>query len=275
MLKTCYSFLLRLHPAPFRREYEKQMLAIFDEVAAGGNVFELFTDMAASLFRQWVLRPGFRRASYAEPVPPVPADAPLLSTLDSYAPRPAAVLVGCLLTLASFSAVVTVSIRPGKSVAWLIGIRKAASSIFSVSRSSLTGSDVDTVVKVGEEPENPWRPVASAYFKLIPVLGALDTNGDFVISPGEMLAARLSLRRLDVNHDGKLSPEECGFRLGQGPPAQKEFMRAHPVLAALDADHDGEISAEEITDSLRHLLTLDRNRDGFLTPEEVMPERRR
>ena len=226
MLKTCYSFLLGLHPAPFRREYEKEMLAIFDDVAGAGRVRELFTGNAVSLFRQRVLRPGFRRATCAEPIPPVPADAPLLSSLDSYAPPPAAVLVGCLLTLASFSAVVSVSIRPGKSVAWLIGIRKATSSIFAVSRSSLTGSDVDTVVRVGEEPENPWRPFASAYFKLIPVLGALDTNGDFVISRGEMLAARLSLRRLDVNHDGKLSPEECGFPRGPGPQAQKERMRA-------------------------------------------------
>jgi len=239
MRRACYAFLLRLHPAPFRRDYEDQMLAIFDEAAASGSVRGLFSDVTVSFFRQWVLRPGFRRATCAEPGPPVPADGPLLSSLDSYAPRPAAVLVGCLLTLASFSAVVTVSIRPGKPVAWLIGIRKATSSIFSVSRSSLTGSDVDTVVRVGEEPENPWRPFASAYFKLMPVLGALDTNGDFVISPGEMLAARLSLRRLDVNHDGKLSPEECGFRVGQGPAAQKEFMRSHPALAALDADHDG------------------------------------
>lgn len=251
------------------------MLAIFDDVAAHGSVRELFADVAVSLFRQWVLRPGFRRATHDEPVPVALGDVPLLASLDSYTPRPDAVLIGCLLSLVFFSAVVTVTIRPGKPISWLIGIRKATDSIFAINRSSLQGSDVNTVVRVGEQPENPWRAVASIYFKLIPVLGALDANGDFVISREEIIAAPSALRRLDVNHDGKLSPVECGFPLDHGPLTQKEFMAAHPVLGVLDADHDGEISAEEIGNSSWRLLILDRNGDGFLTPDEVMPDKAR
>jgi hypothetical protein len=251
------------------------MLAIFDEMAARGSVRELFSDVAVSLFRQWVLRPSFRRASHDEPVPVAFGDVPLLASLDSYSPRPDAVLIGCLLSLVFFSAVVTVTIRPGKPVSLLIGIRKATNSIFAINRSSLTGSDVNTLVRVREQPENPWRAVASVYFKLIPVLGALDANGDFVLSREEIIAAPSVLLRLDVNHDGKLSPEECGFPLDHGPLTQTEFMAAHPALAILDADHDGEISAEEISNSSWRLLTLDRNGDGFLTPDEVLPERRR
>jgi hypothetical protein len=78
MLRTVYSLLLRLHPMPFRREYEKQMLAIFDEVAASGSVFELFTDAAVSLFRQWVLRPAFRRTPPDELVPVPSGGVPIL-----------------------------------------------------------------------------------------------------------------------------------------------------------------------------------------------------
>ena len=269
MLKTCYSFLLRLHPTPFRREYEKEMLAIFDEVAATGSVRELFTDAAVSLFRQWVLRP------HDEPAPAASGDVPVLASLDSYSPRPGAMLLGCLLSAAFFSAVVTVSIHPGRPISWLIGMHRAADSIFAVSRSSLKGSDLNTSVRVDEEPVDPWRIVASVYFKLIPVLSALDANGDFVLSRAEIIAAPSALRRLDVNHDDKLNPEECGFPRGPGPQAQKEFMLAHPVLRVLDADHDGEISADEIRNSSWRLLTLDRNGDGFLTPDEVIPERRR
>jgi hypothetical protein len=107
-------------------------------------------------------------------------------------------------------------------------------------------------------------------------LGALDADGDLVISPQEITAAPSALRRLDLNHDGKLSPEECGFSTGGGtksPPAQKRFMLANPVLAALDADRDGEISKEELRKSSEHLRVLDRDRDGSLTPNEVMPGR--
>lgn len=275
MLRACYSFLLRLHPAFFRREYQKEMLAIFDEVAASESVTRLFTDVTVSLFRQWILRPEFRRIPDNEAVPAASANAPVLMSLDSYTPRVDAVLVGCLLTLASFSAVITVSIRPGKPIPWLIGIHKAVDRIFSVSRSSLTGSSPDTLVRVGEDPVDSSQAATSAYFKSIPVLGVLDANGDFVISRAEIAAAPSALGRLDLNHDGKLSTEECGLLPGRPPLARKGFMLAHPVLRVLDADHDGEISADEIRNSSGRLLILDRNRDGSLTPDEVMPDKQR
>ena len=50
------------------------------------------------------------------------------------------------------------------------------------------------------------------------------------------------------------------------------FMRENPVLAALDADHDGEVSAAEIANSFHSLKTLDRNGDGSLTPDELIPD---
>jgi Ca2+-binding EF-hand superfamily protein len=49
-------------------------------------------------------------------------------------------------------------------------------------------------------------------------------------------------------------------------------MRVNPVLAALDSDHDGEISASEISNSCSTLKKLDRNGDGSLTPDEVLPD---
>jgi Ca2+-binding EF-hand superfamily protein len=241
----------------------------------------LFPDATVSLFRQWVLRPEFRHTELDGPIPVTSGDVPVLASLDSYTPRPATILIGCLLSVAFFSAVVTASIPTGKLSSWLIGVHQARESVLSVSRSSHVESEPNTLVQLGEEPENLWRAVASVYFKSMPVLGALDANDDFVISSREIIAAPAALQRLDLNHDGRLSPEECGLSLGlrsQGVPdpqllreAQREFMRSHPVLAAIDADHDGEISAEEIRNSFRYLRTLDRNGDGFLTPNEVMP----
>jgi EF hand len=335
MLKTCYSLLLRCHPAAFRQCYEKEMLAIYDDVSAGGRVQGLFVDAVVSLFRQWVLRPEFRRPAPGEPLAVASGDIPLLASLDCYTPRPEAILVGCFLSAALLSFVVTASIRPGKAPSWLehfhsfytavltypepvaptilspvsrswyrppaeIGFRAATGrerilqylrkcpnrdsqgylECLPVSRSSLNEMAPNFLVRLGDEPQNPWLAVASVYFNLMPVLKSLDADGDLVISRWEISSAPSALRRLDLNRDGKLSPEECGFSLGprsEDDPAfaryaQKVFMLTHPALAALDGDHDGEISAEEIRNSSRYLRTLDSNGDGFLTPNEVVPE---
>jgi predicted O-methyltransferase YrrM len=46
----------------------------------------------------------------------------------------------------------------------------------------------------------------------------------------------------------------------------------HPLMIALDTDRDGEISADEIDSAPTVLKKLDRNQDGKLTPDELMPE---
>jgi Ca2+-binding EF-hand superfamily protein len=290
MRKRCYGWLIRLHPAPFRRQFAEEMLAIFDDVsscehagkdsAACKTVYGLFVDAAASLFRQWVLRPEFRHAAADEAVPVAAGHAPLFASFDGYKMRPAAVLSGCLLSVVVLWAVAIASLRPEKLSSWSIGMHTSRKSLLQVSRSSLAETGPDTLILSGPEPGNPWRSMAGVYFKLMPVLGTLDADGDFVISRWEIVGAPQALRSLDRDHDGKLSPEECGFGLGDRSrdpefvsEARKEFMRTQPVLAALDTDHDGEISAQEISSSSHSLRAVDSNGDGALTPDEVIPDR--
>ena len=56
-------------------------------------------------------------------------------------------------------------------------------------------------------------------------------------------------------------------------PAQSPRERPRYVLQALDVNHDGQLSAQEIQAAPRSLLTLDRNGDGELTPDELEPPR--
>lgn len=73
-------------------------------------------------------------------------------------------------------------------------------------------------------------------------------------------------------------PDDESRRLGEfgGRPGLKPqaMMRAFPVMAALDADHDGIISKEEIDNATSALQSLDKNKDGALTIEEIRPDPR-
>ena len=137
-------------------------------------------------------------------------------------------------------------------------------------------------------PSTP-KPIDSAvYFSRIPVLAALDTDHDGVLSAEEIAHAPAALALLDTDHDGKLTAEECGFK----PPEIKTqtrmknpvferarllslqrgrivFVRLEPVLTALDANRDTVLDAAEIKNAPAALQSLDRNHDGRLTIDEV------
>lgn len=57
------------------------------------------------------------------------------------------------------------------------------------------------------------------------------------------------------------------------PPVDPK-PRPHPIIAAFDTDKDGVISSEEIEYAVTSLKALDKNGDGKLTPDELMPRRR-
>jgi Ca2+-binding EF-hand superfamily protein len=130
-----------------------------------------------------------------------------------------------------------------------------------------------------EEWDDPKGGFPVTYFQVILVLGALDADHNGIISPSEIANAPIVLRGLDRNHDGKLTPDECGqgpgdssIKGGVAEHARLEFMHFNPVLAALDADHNGEISASEIQNAPAALKALDKNGDGKLTQDEVLPD---
>ncbi len=57
-----------------------------------------------------------------------------------------------------------------------------------------------------------------------------------------------------------------------GPgPGPGGMLRMLPVMAALDADENGDISSEEIANATAALKTLDKNKDGKLTEDELRP----
>ena len=61
MMRRAYGCLVWLHPATFRRQFEEEMLWIFDEAADAWGTASLIADATVSLLRQWLLRSGLWR----------------------------------------------------------------------------------------------------------------------------------------------------------------------------------------------------------------------
>ena len=61
-------------------------------------------------------------------------------------------------------------------------------------------------------------------------------------------------------------------REGAGPGGERRpGGRRMPVMIALDLDQNGELSADEIARASASLTTLDKNKDGKLTEDELRP----
>jgi hypothetical protein len=279
MLRWLYIQLIWLHPAPFRWRFGDDMLDDFDRSPNRAKLRYL-ADAVASLARQWLLRPEFRHpeALAATAVPETVA-VPLFQTIESYKPRPAALLHGGLLAiLLILSAMILIGKGGGGARPFLIGAHFSRPSLLPIDRNSVAGSGLNTTVKVRPDPFEAWLKFARPYFASMPVLRALDTDHDLALSPWEIGNAPAALRKLDTNHEGKVTAEECGLHIDPDSvsPAilaqlRRQFMSYHPVLAALDADHDGEISAWEIDHAAAALKKLDRNHDSYLTADELIP----
>jgi Ca2+-binding EF-hand superfamily protein len=137
----------------------------------------------------------------------------------------------------------------------------------------------------GEEGGGRDEPPAAAPTaeELTDTLMAFDANHNGKLEKSEVPERMQGMfERGDANHDDVLTREEIsklaeanrqqqsgggrGEGRGRGPGA---FDLA---FNALDADHDGEISSSEIANAPAALKHLDRNADGQITNDEVMPQ---
>lgn len=279
MLRAVYILLLNLHPSHFRQRFGAEMLNIFADAGGLRGPILLIGDGLLSLVRQWIFRSEFRRPRATQLVDHPAGSSPQFRTLDQYPPQGSAVLSGAGLAAVTFGLLAALIGYGGHAQRLLVGARYPSPHLLPVARSSFEAADLNTAIKVAPPPEDPLRGIAAVYFKIIRALDVLDSDKDLIISPWEAFTAPAALRKLDIDHDGKLSAEELGFSMGSNSMpkevverARLAFMLENPVLAALDADHDGEVSAAEIANSFRSLKTLDRNGDGSLTPDELIPD---
>lgn len=56
MIRNIYRGLVYLHPTRFRRNFEEEMLWIFDQAGNPYEIASLLADVTTSLGRQWLIR---------------------------------------------------------------------------------------------------------------------------------------------------------------------------------------------------------------------------
>jgi Ca2+-binding EF-hand superfamily protein len=124
--------------------------------------------------------------------------------------------------------------------------------------------------------------------EMVKTLMAFDKNGDGKLQRSELPERMQGLfDRGDLNKDGVLTideirklaqaeqasrPKEPEQAPGMRKRTEMTIMRVIPALAAMDTDHNAELSESEIQNATASLLKLDKNGDGRLTDDEVIPD---
>lgn len=101
----------------------------------------------------------------------------------------------------------------------------------------------------------------------------LDTNGDGRLDKSE-IPERMQpmIQRADSDGDGSLSEAELAKMAEMGPGrGGRGGAPRDAVASTIDTDGDQKLSAAEIAASAQSLAKLDKNSDGKLTGEELMP----
>ncbi|MFN0108469.1 MAG: EF-hand domain-containing protein [Blastocatellia bacterium] len=128
-----------------------------------------------------------------------------------------------------------------------------------------------------ERRGGPGRP--PDMMRRLPLMLALDVNGDGVISEEEISNATAALLKLDKNKDGKLTEEELrpefpegpGGRRGEGPgpggPNPDEMVKQ---LLEFDKNGDGQLGKDEVPERMHGLFERgDANKDNVLSKDEL------
>ena len=130
------------------------------------------------------------------------------------------------------------------------------------------------------------------FFRMSPILNAVDVNQDGALSAPEIANAPAQLRKLDKNGDGKLTQDEAGIQMmgrgggrgrgegegrgggegvGDEPPAEAPSAAdLTSMLMAFDANHDGKLEKSEVPERMQGIFERgDANHDGVLTKDEI------
>jgi Ca2+-binding EF-hand superfamily protein len=128
------------------------------------------------------------------------------------------------------------------------------------------------------------------FFRMSPILNAVDVSQDGALSAAEIAHAPAQLRKLDKNGDGKLTQDEAGMQMSRGggrgrgegegrggegggdepPAAAPSAEELTATLMMFDANHNGKLEKSEVPERMQGIFERgDSNHDGVLTKDEI------
>ena len=141
---------------------------------------------------------------------------------------------------------------------------------------------VTTSLSLAQAPEGGRRPEGGrgGFMRNIPVVAAIDADGDGTVSAEEIEGATKALKALDKNGDGKLSEDETRPSFGGGPGGggpggfgggfggSPEAM-VNRVMEN-DKNKDGKLTKDELPERMQGLFDrADADKDGVVTKDEL------
>ncbi len=226
-----YRLLLALYPRRFRDEYGDAALQLLCDrweaergfAARLRLMFDVLRDATISLPLEYTRTATLMHDSF------------LFHEIGPERPSRAALINGAMFSVVAFLGVVAFYGQPSHGATISSARTIPAHRIILRAQATARPVDLDSEIKMKAAPYHPPR---SPYFLMILVLTALDWDEDNALSASEIDMAPERLLLLDLNHDGQLSAEECGFQ-AKGVMAEHPdqlargrlmFMCNHPVL---------------------------------------------
>ena len=130
-------------------------------------------------------------------------------------------------------------------------------------------------------PGGPMGPMAGQMMKFLPIMTALDSDGNGELSATEIENASKAILKLDKNGDGIINAEELRPDPASLPPMMArmgeeaqggQFGGAMMIrmFEASDKNKDGKLSGDEIPERMKERVSkMDQDGDGAISREEM------